>query len=80
MTKQNVSKLNQHQRAPKRVVACVKAEAVEGLSENFDTKECQKDIYRIPAARDQGMTNIRFAKNSTWSLWRNDMWKGRRGG
>ena len=30
----------------KRVVACVKSEAVEGLSENFDTKEGQKDIIQ----------------------------------
>ena len=37
----------------KRVVACVKSEAVEGLSENFDTREDRKDIiYKIAAARD----------------------------
>ena len=34
-------------------MACVKSEAVEGLSENFDTKEGQNDIYRIAAARDR---------------------------
>ena len=31
----------------------MQAEAVEGLSENFDTKEGQKDICRIAAARDR---------------------------
>ena len=31
----------------------MKAEAVEGLSENFVTKEGQKDIYRIVAASDR---------------------------
>ena len=41
-----------------RVVACVKSEAVEGLSENLDTKEGQKDIHRIAAARDRA-TNDR---------------------
>ena len=28
-------------------------EAVEGLYDNFDTKEGQKDIYTIAAARDR---------------------------
>ena len=30
----------------KRVVACVKSEAVEGLSENLDSKKGQKDIMQ----------------------------------
>ena len=33
-------------------------EAVEGLYENFDTKEGQKDFFRIAAARDRPATDI----------------------
>ena len=37
----------------KRVVARVKAEAIEGLYDQLETVEGQQDIYRIAAARDR---------------------------
>ena len=37
----------------KRVVARVKAEAIEGLHDQLETVEGQQEIYRIAAARDQ---------------------------
>ena len=37
----------------KRVVARVKAEAIEGLYDQLKTVEGQQDIYRIAAARDR---------------------------
>ena len=37
----------------KKVVARVKAEAIDGLYDNMETGEGQKDVYRIAAARDR---------------------------
>ena len=37
----------------KKVVARVKAEAINGLYDNMETNEEQKDVYRIAAARDR---------------------------
>ena len=37
----------------KKVVARVKAEAIDGLYDNMETSEGQKDVYRIAAARDR---------------------------
>ena len=39
--------------AAKKVVASVKAEAIEELYANLETSEGQKAIYRIAAARDR---------------------------
>ena len=44
--------------AAKKVVARVKAEAIEELYANLDTSEGQKDIYRIAAARDRAGKDI----------------------
>ena len=41
-----------------RVVARVKAEAIEGLYDQLETVEGQQDIYRIAAARDQSGKDI----------------------
>ena len=37
----------------KKVVAIVKGEAIDGLYDNMETSEGQKDVYRIAAARDR---------------------------
>ncbi len=37
----------------KKVVARVKAEAIDGLYDDMETSEGQKDVYRIAAARDR---------------------------
>ena len=44
--------------AAKKVVARVKAEAIEELYPNVETSEGQKDIYRIAAARDRAGKDI----------------------
>ena len=44
--------------AAKKVVARVKAEAIEELYANLETSEGQKDIYRIAAARDRAGKDI----------------------
>ena len=44
--------------AAKKVVARVKAEAIEELYANLETSEGQKDIYRISAARDRAGKDI----------------------
>ena len=44
--------------ATKKVVARVKAEAIEELYANLETSEGQKDIYRIAAARDRAGKDI----------------------
>ena len=44
--------------AAKKVVARVKAEAIEELCANLETSERQKDIYRIAAARDRAGKDI----------------------
>ena len=44
--------------AAKKVVARVKAEAIEELYANRETSEGQKDIYRIAAARDRAGKDI----------------------
>ena len=44
--------------AAKKVVARVKAEAIEELYANLETCEGQKDIYRIAAARDRAGKDI----------------------
>ena len=54
--------------AAKKVVARVKAEAIEELYANLETSEGQKDIYRIAAARDRAGKDIgqmRTIKNAT---------------
>ena len=63
--------------AAKKVVATVKAEAIEELYANLETSEGQKDIYRIAAARDRAGKDIgqmRTIKSAT-----GDVWKERRG-
>ena len=42
----------------KRVVAKVKAEAIEGLYDQLETVEGQQEIYRIAAARDRSGKDI----------------------
>ena len=42
----------------KKVVARVKAEAIDGLYDHMETREGQKDVYRIAAARDRAGTAI----------------------
>ena len=52
---------NEYKRAKcdtKKVVARVKAEAIEELYANLETSEGQKDIYRIAAARDRAGKDI----------------------
>ena len=44
--------------AAKKVVARVKAEAIEELYANLETSEGQKEIYRIAAARDRAGKDI----------------------
>ena len=44
--------------AAKKVVARVKAEAIEELHANLETSAGQKDIYRIAAARDRARKDI----------------------
>ena len=44
--------------AAKKVVARLKAEAIEELYANLETSEGQKDIYRIAAARDRAGKDI----------------------
>ena len=44
--------------AAKKVVARVKAEAIEELYANLETSEGQKGIYRIAAARDRAGKDI----------------------
>ena len=44
--------------AAKKVVARVKAEAIEELYANLETSEGQKDIYRMAAARDRAGKDI----------------------
>ena len=51
-----------------RVVARVKAEAIEGLYDQLETVEGQQYIYRIAAARDQSgkdICQIRIVKSAT---------------
>ena len=50
------------------MVARVKAEAIDGLYENMETSEGQKDVYRIAAARDRegkDIGQIRTIKSAT---------------
>ena len=50
------------------MVARVKADAIDGLYDNMETSEGQKDVYRIAAARDRAGKNIgqiRTIKNAT---------------
>ena len=52
---------NEYKRAKgdaKKVVARVKAEAIEELYANLETSEGQKDIYMITAARDRAGKHI----------------------
>ena len=52
----------------KRVVAKVKAEAIEGLYDKLETVEGQQEIYRIAAARDRSgkdICQIRNVKSAT---------------
>ena len=52
----------------KKVVARVKAEAIDGLYDNMETSEGQKDVYRIAAARDRAgkdIGQIRTTKSAT---------------
>ena len=52
----------------KKVVARVKAEAIDGLYDNMETSEGQKDVYRIAAARDRSgkdIGQIRTIKSET---------------
>ena len=52
----------------KKVVARVKAEAIDGLYANMETSEGQKDVYRITAARDRtgkDIGQIRTIKSAT---------------
>ena len=44
--------------AAKKVVARVKADAIEELYANLETSDVQKDIYRIAAARDRAGKDI----------------------
>ena len=44
--------------AAKKVVARVKAKAIEKLYPNLESSEGQKDIYRIAAARDRARKDI----------------------
>ena len=50
-------------RKAKRVVARVKAEAIEGLYDQLETVEGQQGIYRIAAARDQSGNDICQIRN-----------------
>ena len=45
----------------KRVVARVKAEAIEGLYDQLETVEGQQEIYRIAQGTDQARTYARYA-------------------
>ena len=50
------------------MVARVKAEAIDGLYDNMETSEGQKDVYRIAAARDRegkDIGQIRTIKSAT---------------
>ena len=50
------------------MVARVKAEAIDGLYDNMETSEGQKDVYRIAAARDKAgkdIGRIRAIKSAT---------------
>ena len=49
---------NRAKGAAKKVVASVKAEAIEELYANLETSEGQKHIYRIAAARDRAGKDI----------------------
>ena len=52
----------------KKIVARVKAEAIDGLYDNMETSEGQKDVYRIAAARDKtgkDIGQIRTIKSAT---------------
>ncbi len=52
----------------KKVVAILKAEAINGLYHNMETSEGQKDVYRIAAARDRAgkdIGQIRTIKSAT---------------
>ena len=52
----------------KKVVARVKTEAINGLYDNMETSEEQKDVYRIAAARDRpgkDIGQIRTIKSAT---------------
>ena len=52
----------------KKVVARGKAEAIDGLYDNMETSEGQKDVYRIAAARDRAgkdIGQIRTIKSAT---------------
>ena len=52
----------------KRVVARVKAEAIEGLYDQLENVEGQQEIYRIVPARDQSgkdICQIRNVKSAT---------------
>ena len=54
--------------AAKKVVARMKAEAIEELYANLETSEGQKDIYRVAAARDRAGKDIgqmRTTKSAT---------------
>ena len=47
----------------KKVVARVKAEAIDGLYGNMETSVGQKDVYRIAAARDRAGKDIGQIRN-----------------
>ena len=67
----------------KRVVARVKAEAIEGLYDQLETVEGQQEIYRIAATRDQSgkdICQIRNVKSATGEVLMKDDESKERGG
>ena len=67
----------------KKVVARVKAEAIDGLYDNMKTSEGQKDIYRIAAARDRegkDIGQIRTIKSATGEVLMKDEYTRERWG
>ena len=56
----------------KKVVARVKAEAIDGLYDNMGTSEGQKDVYGIAAARDRegkDIGQIRTGSSKLFGTW-----------
>ena len=61
------------------MVARVKAEAIDGLYDNMETSEGQKDVYRIAAARDRSgkdIGQIRTIKSATGEVLMKDEYNG----
>ena len=65
------------------MVARVKAEAIDGLYDNMETSEGQKDVYRIAAARDRAgkdIGQIRTIKSATGEVLMKDEYTRERWG